>query len=196
MPRISADSVEEHSEQVHRRVFAALAELLADHDLDAVSMAQLAAAAGLGRTAIYHHFHDRDAVVVAFAADEAARYLEALQAGLGGAPDPVERLRVYVRHHLDAGGRTPLGLATRVEGSLSPESALALRGHVAAVEQVLGDLLTDGAGTGDLVVDDVPATVSLVHATLVAPELPPETVERFVLRALGVDAGRGTPPAD
>src|SRR5689334_25264060 len=83
MPRITAASVEEHRELVQQRVFDAFAALMADHSFDAITMAKLAAAAGIGRTAIYHHFADKEAVVVAFASHETNRYLDGLRAGRG-----------------------------------------------------------------------------------------------------------------
>ncbi|MFB9312583.1 TetR/AcrR family transcriptional regulator [Nocardioides plantarum] len=185
MPRISAGSVEEHREQVHQRVFDALATLLGERSLDAISMAQLAAAAGLGRTAIYHHFPDKEAVVVAFASHETSRYLEGLRAGLADVEGPVERFRVYVRHQLEAGQQFHMGLGSQLYAALSRDSMLAIRDHVVEVEQVLRDLLADGVASGDFTVEDEAATMSLVHACLSPRTLPPDAVERFVLRALG-----------
>jgi AcrR family transcriptional regulator len=52
VPKISASSGDEHREQVRRRVFEAFATLMAEHRIDAITMAKLAAAAGIGRTAI------------------------------------------------------------------------------------------------------------------------------------------------
>ena len=63
MPRINAENLPAHRQQVHERVFSAFAELMAERSYDSITMAQLAERAGLGRTAIYHHFHDKDAVV-------------------------------------------------------------------------------------------------------------------------------------
>ena len=45
-------------------------------------MADLASEAGIGRTAIYNHFADKDAVVVAFASAETNRYLARLNGAL------------------------------------------------------------------------------------------------------------------
>jgi AcrR family transcriptional regulator len=185
VPRITAGSVEEHREQVHRRVFDALAVLLTKRSLDAITMAQLAAAAGLGRTAIYHHFADKEAVFVAFASHETSRYLEQLRAGLAGVEGPVERMRVYVRFQLEAGQQFHMGLGPQLYAALSRDSALAIRDHVVEVEQVLRDLLHDGIASGDFVVDDEAATMSLVHACLSPRTVPAEAVETFVLRALG-----------
>ncbi|MGA3253555.1 MAG: TetR family transcriptional regulator [Mycobacterium sp.] len=47
-----------HRGQVQRRVFEAFATLMAEHSFDAITMAKLAAASRIGRTAIYHHFAD------------------------------------------------------------------------------------------------------------------------------------------
>jgi AcrR family transcriptional regulator len=185
VPRISAASVEEHREQVHQRVFDALAVLLGTRSLDGITMAQLAAQAGLGRTAIYHHFPDKEAVVVAFASHETSRYLEQLRAELGGVEDPVERMRVYVRFQLEAGQQFHMGLGPQLYAALSRDSALAIRDHVVEVEQVLRDLLRDGVASGDFAVGDEAATMSLVHACLAPRTVPTAAVEEFVLRALG-----------
>lgn len=186
MPRITAGSVEEHTEQVHQRVFDALATLLAERSFDAISMAQLAAAAGMGRTAIYHHFPDKEAVVVAFASHETSRYLEGLRGELADVDGPVERFRVYVRYQLEAGQQFHMGLGPQMYGALSRDSMLAIRDHVVEVEQVLRDLLTDGVAAGVFTVEDEASTMSLIHACLSPRTLTTDAVSRFVLRALGV----------
>ncbi|MGY4709058.1 TetR/AcrR family transcriptional regulator [Mycolicibacterium sp. CBM1] len=184
MPRISAPSVEQHREQVHRRVFEAFGALLSEHSVDAVTMAQLAAAAGIGRTAIYHHFADKEAVVVAFASYETSRYIEELEAALADVRDPAERLALYIRHHLDAGQQFHIGSGGQFYGTLSPEAMVAIREHVVVVEDVLRSILADGVRSGAFVVDDEAATISLIHACLAPRHLPSAPVERFVLRAL------------
>src|SRR6478735_10106431 len=70
VPRISGDSLQEHREQLQRRVFEAFAELMAERSFDAISMAAIAERAEVGRTSIYHHFPDKDSAVVAFASHE------------------------------------------------------------------------------------------------------------------------------
>nr|MDT0523307.1 helix-turn-helix domain-containing protein [Streptomyces sp. DSM 41633] len=94
MPRISASSVEEHRELVQQRIFEAFATLMAEHSFDAITMAKLAAEAGIGRTAIYHHFPDKESVVIAFASHETTRYLDGLRDALSDVDDPVGRLGV------------------------------------------------------------------------------------------------------
>lgn len=184
MPRISASTVEEHREQVQRRVFDAFAELMAEHSFDAITMAKLAAAAGIGRTAIYHHFADKEAVIVAFASHETSRYIDGLRVALADLDDPVDRLGVYIRHQLDAGQQFHLGLGAQLYGTLSTEALLAIREHVVAVEDVLREILTDGVEAGEFVVEDEAVTMSLIHACLAPRHLPTPSIERFILRAL------------
>ncbi|OBK24412.1 TetR family transcriptional regulator [Mycobacterium asiaticum] len=185
MPKISAASVEEHREQVQRRVFEAFAMLMAEHSFDAITMAKLAAAADIGRTAIYHHFADKEAVVVAFASHETSRYIDGLRADLADVDDPVERLAIYIRHQLNASEQFHMGLGPQLYGALSQDTMRAIREHVVAIEDVLRQILTDGVAGGQFVIEDEAATMSLIHACLGPRELPTAAIERFVLRALG-----------
>ncbi|MCV7316077.1 TetR/AcrR family transcriptional regulator [Mycolicibacillus parakoreensis] len=185
MPRISASSVGEHREQIQQRIFDAFATLMAEQSFDAITMARLAAEAGLGRTAIYHHFPSKEAVVVAFASQETSRYITGLTEVLADVDDPVERLRLYIRHQVDAGEKFHMGLGRQLYGALSQETMGAIRDHVAAIEAVLREILARGVAAGRFTVDDEAATMSLIHACLAPRDLPADLVERFVVRALG-----------
>lgn len=184
MPRISADSVEQHREQVHRQVFDAFAALSQEQSVEAIRMSQLAERAGLGRTAIYHHFRDVESVVVAFATHETVRYLTTLRARLAETDQPSSQLRLYVQHHLGAGEQFHLGLGRNVYGLLSDDSRLAIREHVRAVETVLRDVLVAGVETGEFEIDDLDGTISLIHVCLTASQVAIETTSDFVLRAV------------
>lgn len=176
--------MDEHRELVQSRVFEAFATLMTEQSFEGITMAKLAAAAGIGRTAIYHHFADKEAVVVAFATHETSRYIDGLRAALADLEDPVERLGVYIRHQLDAGQRFHMGLGTQLYGALSKDTMLEIRDHVLAVEDVLREILAAGVISGQFVIDDEPATVSLIHACLAPRHLPVDAIEHFVLRAL------------
>lgn len=186
MPKINAETLDVHRAQVQQRIFDAFAELMGERSFDAISMAQLAARAGLGRTAIYHHFADREAVVVAFASHETNKYLDRLRAALAEADGPVDRARVYVRHNLATGEQFHVGMGAKLYGRLSPEAGLAIREHVVAIEQVLREILRDGVESGDFSITDEVATMSLIHASLAPRHLPSAEIEQFVLRGLGV----------
>lgn len=185
MPRIEAESLAEHRSQLRRRVFEAFAELMAERSYDAITMAQLAERASLGRTAIYHHFHDKEAVVLGFAADRTEEYLLRLGEELEDVDDPVERMRTYVRHQLGADPHFHMGFGPQLVGVLSPEGRVAIRDHVVQVEAVLRDLVAEGVAAGAFEVQDVDAVLPLVHACLTPRGLATEAVEAFVLRAVG-----------
>jgi AcrR family transcriptional regulator len=185
MPKIIGQSLEEHREQTRRRVFEALTALLAERSFDAVTMADLAAEAGIGRTAIYNHFRDKDAVVVEFASSETSRYLDSLAEALSAASGPVEAMRIYLREHLVSSEQFHFGFGPELYAMLSPASRAEIREHVVAVESVLRTIIEDGRAQGLFTVDDVAATMSLVHACLQPRHVAPLHVESFVMRALG-----------
>lgn len=185
MPRIAAENVPEHRRLVRERIFTAFAELMAEGSYDAISMSRLAQRADIGRTAIYHHFKDRDAVMVAFATRETSEYVASLRAQLAVSDDPAERLRIYVRNHLALSERFHMGFGPQVYGGLPEEARTEIREHVVAVERVLAEILQQGAEQGVFVVPDLDATLALVHAVLGTRHLPAERVEEFVLRAVG-----------
>jgi AcrR family transcriptional regulator len=184
MPKIIGGSLEQHREQTRRRVFEALSSLLAHRAFDTVTMADLAAEAGIGRTAIYNHFADKDAVVVAFASAETDRYLARLGSALDGATDPAEAMRVYVREHLSSSDEFHFGFGPELYGMLSRESMAEIREHVVAVESVLRTIIDDGVAAGTFAVDDVTSTMALVHSSLSTRRVTPGAVEQYVLRAL------------
>lgn len=184
MPKIIGSSLQEHRAATRRRVFDALVDLLADRPFDAITMADIAQRADVGRSALYNHFKDKEAVIVAFATDETDRYLAQLQELLQARDTPTGRLETYVRHHVDTSADFHIGLGPELRTMLSPESAMAMREHVVVVEQVLREILIDGAASGEFVVPDASATVSLVHATLSARHASADTTVRFVLAAV------------
>lgn len=185
MPRIAADSVPEHRRQLHRRIFDALAELMAERGYDGVTMAGLAERADLGRTAIYHHFTDKEAVLVAFATQVTDDYVAELRAALDGLHDPAAELQVYVRHQLEAGQRFHIGLGPALSGALSEDARSEIRAHVVTVEVVLRDILERGRQAGAFAYDDIDTTTALVHACLSPRHLPRAAVEDFVLHGVG-----------
>lgn len=187
MPRIVGDSIVEHRAQLRRRVLDAFAELMAERPFDAITMAQIAERAGLGRTAIYHHFHDKEQVVLGFAIDGTEAYLEQLAADLDGIEDAAQRLRTYVRHQVEHSHQFHMGLGSQLYAVLSPAGQVAIREHVVQVEAALRAILVDGVEQGVFRIDDLDATLTLVHACLAPRGLPLPVVEAFVLRAVGAD---------
>ena len=63
MPKIIGGSLAEHRQQTRLRLFAALSALMADRGFDAITLAEIAQRAGIGRTAVYNHFPDKESLL-------------------------------------------------------------------------------------------------------------------------------------
>jgi len=184
VPKILGSSLEEHRETTRARVFEAFAELMGEQAYDTITLADVAARAGVGRTALYNHFRDKEAVIVAYATAETDQYIDRLRDALEGAAGPVEAMRTYVHQHIALQGEFHFGFGPELYGFLSPESLVAIREHVVAVENVVRGILHEGMASGDFIVDDVDAAVTLIHACLQPRGIGADKVADFILRAL------------
>jgi AcrR family transcriptional regulator len=185
MPKILGESLAQHREQVRAKVFDAMRALLYTRGFDAITMSGVASAAGVGRTAIYNHFPDRESLLVAFVEHETAQYVARLQEALASVTDPVEALAVFVRMQLQVliGRHTPPG--QKLNAVLSPEAYARMAEHVDPITAQLRAILVAGIEAGQMAAEDVDALASMITATLSAGENA-ETTERFILRATGV----------
>lgn len=191
MPKIIGASLTEHREEVRRRLFAALAALMEERGFDAISLADIAQAAGIGRTALYNHVADKETLLLDYISDETDRYLAELETALAELPEPVEQLRVYVRHQLRM--RRSFHMPAGLRNAVSPATQARLRDHAAPVEAVLRRILTAGMAEGAFAPQPLEVVVPLVNACLVArtargegtADAAASATESFVLRAVG-----------
>ena len=195
MPKVSGGSVAAHRQATREAIFSTFAGLVYERGYDAVSLADVASAAGMSRTTMYNYFADKDALVVAFTESEVSAFTTALAADLASATSPVERLRIYVHSQLRYISRNHLPPGRSLQMVLSTEAYQRLVHHVHSLEDTLRSILADGAADGSFVVD-VDAALPLVAACINrASSIAGGDVEQeaavttdFVLRALGVDA--------
>jgi AcrR family transcriptional regulator len=197
MPKIVGASLAEHREQVRARLFAALASLMAESGFDSVSLADIAARAGVGRTAVYNHFPDKEALLLAFIDDETSSYVATLEDALDGVEDPEQQLRVYIRQQIRLRRTYHLAPGPDLRSVVSPATLDRLRDHADQVERILRRILTAGVDSGRLPEQDLDTVVPLVNACLkarstadagVPREAAVEATEEFVLRAVGAVA--------
>jgi len=195
MPKIIGGSLAEHREQTRHKLFTALSTLMTERGFDAISFADIAAAAGVGRTAVYNHFADKEALLLGFIEHETDQYVASLHRALEGVDDPVEKLRTYVRAQLNLKRVFHLAPGPDLRAVLSRTSQVHLRDHVRSVEGLLRSIIHEGVTHGDFPEQDVATTVVLVSGCLSGRQVPdrdPEraraidTTEEFVLRAVGV----------
>lgn len=134
MPKIIGKSLHEHRQMTRQKLFTALSTLMAERGFDTITLADIAEAAGVGRTAVYNHFHDKEALLLGFITHETEQYAHTLERALDGIDHPVEQLRTYIRQqaqltrvfHLAPGPdlRTVLSRATQAAcGSMRRSSS-------------------------------------------------------------------------
>lgn len=199
MPKVIGGSVRSHREHVTAQIFEAVRSLLYERGYDALSLADVAEACGMARTAMYNYFPDKAALIVAYATHETDRYLVRLDAALRPVDNPVEQLRTYLRLQLEyfSGNHLPPGPALRL---LLPEGASdEVLAHVALIEDRLHDIVVAGRDRRYLLADDTPATVAMISACIsrasdvaddgASLEETIAATETFVLRAVGANIG-------
>jgi len=194
MPKIIGGSLHEHREQTRQKLFAALSTLMAEQGFDAITLADIAHAAGVGRTAVYNHFPDKEALLLGFITHETEQYAATLQRALDDIDDPVEQLRAYVRAQAQLKRVYHVAPGPELRTVLSRGTQARVREHVVVVEQLLRQILAAGVASGAFPEQDLDVTVPLVNACLsgrgVAEDGPAREraiaqTEDFVLRAVG-----------
>ena len=194
MPKIIGGSLHEHREQTRLRLFGAMSRLMGERGFDAITLADIAQAAGVGRTAVYNHFADKESMLVGFIMHETGQYIAALEAEISDVDDPTEQLRAYVRAQCVLKRDYHLAPGPDLRSVLSRGTQQRVREHVVVVEAMLRRILAAGIESGDFPEQDLGTTVSLVNACLSSRALPEDGPERdraiestvlFVLRAVG-----------
>lgn len=194
MPKIIGGSLHEHRAQTRQKLFAALSQLMADRGFDAITLADVAAAAGVGRTAVYNHVPDKESLLLAFITHETEQYAATLERALEGVDDPVEQLRTYVRQQVQLKQVFHLAPGPDLRTVLSRPTQARLREHAVVVEEILRRILSEGIASGAFPAQDLATTVPLVNACLSGRGVPEDgpardraaaATETFVLRAVG-----------
>ena len=195
MPKIIGSTLADHRELTRRRLFNALGALLAEEPFDAITMSQIAQKAGVGRTAVYNHFADKEVLLLAYIREVTSRFTEALRLHLDEEPDPVRRLRVYLRAHMEMTDRYHLMSGVALRKHMSQENSSHLRDHAGVVGGVLLSILDDAVSEGAIPPQNTLGLVHLIHSAMAGQRLPRDPQERgaalrmteaFLLRAVGV----------
>lgn len=195
MPKISERTLGEHRTATVDRLLDAWAELIKVHGYADVSLADVAAQAGIARTAIYNYFPDREALLFTWTDREVKRTLSILEREIQEVPTCAEKLRIFVRLQLVDFANRHLPPGQEVVGFLRPETYGRFMEHLEPVERMLRGIIELGVSTGEFVTSDVAATIPMVMACIGAERGPvasrahdvdeaTERVTGFLLRAL------------
>jgi AcrR family transcriptional regulator len=179
VPKLWTETIEEHRRAVHDATLDTTAALVHEHGLAAVTMSQIAAAAGIGRATLYKYFPDVEAILVAWHERQIALHLRQLAAARDAAGTPAGQLEAVLTafaliQHEHHGTDLPVALLHRGE-------------HVTRARQQLRDLVADllatGAQTGEIRTDMAPGELAsyCLHALTAAGSLPSEAAVRRLL---------------
>ena len=194
MPKIIGESLASHRELTRARLFEALGSLMGEQSFESITMSQIAERAGVGRTAVYNHFADKEVLLLAYMREVTSEFAGILTQRLDAEPDPLMRLRIYVRSHLQMIGRYHVKAGMGLRRQMSGQGASHLHDHAGIVGELLIGILDEAMERGLIVEQNTLGAVHLIHATLQGQRLPrdPEhresaltLVETFILRGLG-----------
>jgi AcrR family transcriptional regulator len=180
VPKLWNETIEAHRRAVRDAILDTTAALVAEHGLRSVTMSQIAEKTGIGRATLYKYFSGVEAILLAWHERQISGHLEYLaevRDQAGGAGERLEAvLEAYALISHERFSHEHPG----------PElAALLHRGvHVARAQQqlidMIRDLLTEGAETGDLRDDVAPEELAsyCLHALAAASSLPSKAAVR------------------
>jgi AcrR family transcriptional regulator len=163
VPKILGDSLADHRDQVRQRLFAAMNGLIVDRGYDAINLADVDAAAGEVRTAVYNHFADKESVLLAWVNDETDRYLVSLRAQLLTDDDPLGQLRTFIRMQITEFATHHTRLAG-IGTALSADGRRAVREHVAPIIRILEDIVQRAIDSGIIPPQKIDTAVPMISA--------------------------------
>lgn len=148
MPRISAASLEEHHDRVWSALVDALNASLAAKPYDRISLAEIAATAGIARNTIYNYARDKAALMAAATTHSAKTLISDLVAIAGDGRSPPQRLRDLV-------GATLTWVSTGKHRAIigqaifaSPQMTLGAEDLSAEVLAIVQRVVDEGIGAG------------------------------------------------
>ena len=194
MPKIIGESLASHRELTRARLFEALGSLMGEQSFESITMSQIAERAGVGRTAVYNHVADKEVLLLAYMREVTGEFARVLTQRLEAEPDPLMRLRIYIRSHLQMIGRYHVKAGMGLRRHMSGQGASHLHDHAGVVGEVLIGILDEAMERGLIAQQNTLGAVHLIHATLQGQRLPQDPehresaltlVETFILRGLG-----------
>ena len=171
MPKILGSSLAEHRERTRTALFGALSELMSQRSFDKITLSDVANHAGVGRTAVYNHFADKEDLLLAFMEHEAGRYAEELSRALGGqlGPEGTDGDGVVVitmSSHLSSTYSTSVAQAGLMDAGITVIDSRSIDMAMGFGVLEAARLARAGASADEV------ATASLLMPTATSPEMP------------------------
>lgn len=166
----------EHRALVLGRVLDAFGAEMSERGFSGLTMAHVAARAGLARSSIYNYADDKHDLMLRFVDRSVARYLARTRAELNALPTAAARLDHLVASqirafHDEPGAGSAVGM---LEGpSLPPAVFDELMSRLSAVHALISEVVTAGIAAGEFrAVDDVAGVVELIAAVVGSQRMP------------------------
>lgn len=180
------------------RLFDAWATLTEERGYEAVTLSDVAARAGLARSAIYNYFADKEDLLFAYTDREMTRFLATVAAAFDGVESRFERLRTYIALQFTDFATRPPPPGRELAAVLAPDVYERFLRHIEPVERIVRDIVAEGVARGEFLELDPDDTALLIVGCVGAERVPlgagrhdpASTVDRvvaFVGRALGAD---------
>lgn len=195
MPKIIGQTLAEHRQRTRAALFEALSVLLSQRPFEKITLSDVASRAGVGRTAVYNHFSDKEDLLLAFMEHETQQHAAELARALTVTDDPIDRLRLYVRHQALVKRSYHFPTTGPLSSSVSRPTASRLRAHAGLMMQMLSQILTDAMDQGLIPRQEPREVIPLIHATVMGGRPTPTTpderdaflaaLDSYVLRAVG-----------
>jgi AcrR family transcriptional regulator len=175
VPRLWNETIEAHRAAVRDAILDTTAELVTENGLLSVTMSRIAEKTGIGRATLYKYFPDVEAILLAWHERHVSGHLEHLAELRDQAGDARQRLEAVLEAY---------ALIQHKRHATELAALLHRDEHVARAQQhltdIIRDLLTEGAQTGDLRNDIPPEELAdyCLHALAAAGSLPSEAAVR------------------
>lgn len=203
MPKIIGHSIGEHRERTREKLFQAMGDLLAELSYEQITLSMVAKRAGVGRTAIYNHFPDKDGLLFDFINENTTTFTADLDKTLGCLENPLDQLYTYIKYQLLLKERWNLVWRADIRALVSEQNRARFHEHALLVESRLCQILEDSVSQQLIPCQDIAALNKLVHSSIASLPIPRErddrlatllAVQNYILRGVGVPATY-SPPA-
>jgi AcrR family transcriptional regulator len=181
VPRLWNETIKTHRAAVREAILDTTAALVAKHGLRSVTMSQIAEETGIGRATLYKYFSDVEAILLAWHERQITGHLEYLVEVRDQAGDAGKRLEAVLEAYAHISHETHGHHDTELMAFLHRDEQVARAQQ--QLRDMLEDLLTEGAQTGDVRDDVAPDELAsyCLYALAAASSLPSEAaVHRLI----------------
>lgn len=196
LPRLWADTIDNHRRQVNDAILDATAALIAEQGPASVAMSAIAGRAGIGRATLYKYFPDIESILVAWHARDFAhsrsRLMALAEVDDVTLDDVAEFVRTQRREHRHRGPDV-LGVLAHTLADANGGAGGTVEGEIVAV---LATLLAGLARKGQVRHDQDPELLArwLLHAAHAPSDLDDHAVAQLLADSLAEASGNAGRP--